>query len=157
MRRAARLNKTDAGSPRSLTAWLVLEISKLNPGYFALVMATGIVSNAMFFTGHRGVSDVLLAVALLSLLRLCAATLWRVARFRRALWADLVNPRLVFSFFTIVAGTDVLGVGIHLRGYATVALLMWMLALLIWVLLIYFSFGILTFLNPMTSRRCCGW
>ncbi len=48
---------------------------------------------------------------------LLAATLIRAVRFGPALWADLINPRLVFSFFTIVAGTDVFGIGVNLRGY----------------------------------------
>jgi len=46
-------------------AWIDRGIAQLPPGYFALVMATGIVSNAMFFTGHRGISDALFVVALL--------------------------------------------------------------------------------------------
>lgn len=147
MRRAARLNRTDAASSRSLTARLGFEISKLNPGYFALVMATGIVSNAMFFTGQRVVSDALLALAFLFLLWLCAATSWRIIRFQRALWADLVNPRLVFSFFTIVAALDVFGGGLCLRGYNEIAVPLWLLAFVLWFFLLYFSFGVLTFLN----------
>src|SRR5690349_17975425 len=120
-----------------MRAWLQEQVAKLYPGCFALVMATGIISNALFFQGYRGLSDALFAVNIVAYPSLLILTALRVARFRQALWADLINPRLVFSFFTIVAGTDVFGVGIHLRGYTTVALLMWMLALVIWVLLIY--------------------
>ena len=39
---------------------------------------------------------------------------------RAALWRDLANPRLVFSFFTFVAASDVLGVQIALRGFVTI-------------------------------------
>jgi hypothetical protein len=59
----------------------------------------------------------------------------------------LINPRLVFSFFTIVAGTDVVGIGIHLRGFQSVAQALWLFGLISWSVLIYFSFGVLTFLN----------
>ena len=52
----------------------------------------------------------------------------RLISFSRALWSDLINPHLVLSFFTIVAGTDVFGIGINLRGFATIALLMWLFA-----------------------------
>ena len=45
-----------------------------------------------------------------------------VYAFPAGRWSDLVNPRLVFSFFTIVAGTDVFGIGLDLRGHATAAL-----------------------------------
>jgi tellurite resistance protein TehA-like permease len=74
-------------------------------------------------------------------------TVLRFARFRQAAWSDLINPGTVFSFFTIVAGTDVFGVGLHLRGYATAARGLWLFALLVWIVLIYFSFAVLTFLN----------
>jgi tellurite resistance protein TehA-like permease len=57
------------------------------------------------------------------------------------------QSRLVFSFFTIVAGTDVFGIGLDLRGHATAALCLWLFALLVWLVLIYFSFAVLTFLN----------
>ena len=60
---------------------------------------------------------------------------------------DLINPRQVFAFFTLVAATDVLGVGIVLRGLGGVATLMWLAALGLWFVLVYTSFGVLTFLN----------
>ena len=81
-------------------------VEGLTPGYFALVMATGIISNAFFLEGRRGLSDGLLAVNLAVYAWLCVATGVRAARFLAALWADLASPRLVFSFFTIVAATD---------------------------------------------------
>jgi tellurite resistance protein TehA-like permease len=132
---------------KTVLQWIDRELAGLYPGYFALVMATGIISNAMFFTGHRFVSDALFAVALASLLWLSAVTLARLIRFRLALWNDLVNPRLVFSFFTIVAALDVFGAGLCLRGLNAVALPIWFLAFALWFFLLYFSFGVLTFLN----------
>ena len=141
---AARKPGQPAGA---LAAWLEQEIAHLYPGSFALVMATGIISNALLFEGHRTISDVLFAVNVAAYPWLLAATLVRAARFTRALWADLINPRLVFSFFTIVAGTDVLGIGVSMRGFPTLALAMWLFALALWFALIYLSFGVLTFLN----------
>ena len=70
----------------------------------------------------------------------------RAARFPAAPWADLASPRLVFSFFIIVAATDVLALGIDLRGFATVALFMWLVAFAGWLVLIYFGFAVLMFL-----------
>jgi tellurite resistance protein TehA-like permease len=122
-------------------------------------MATGIVSNAMFFTGHRKVSDALFAMALLSLLWLCAATLWRTARFPRAVWMDLINPRHVFSFFTIVAALDVFGGGLCLRGLNEIAVPFWLLAFVLWFFLLYFSFGVLSFINRAEEANVIhgGW
>src|SRR5690242_5674337 len=89
---------------RSLPAWLQDQIAKLYPGCFALVMATGIISNALFLERWRSWSDVLFAINLIAYPSLLALTALRIVRFRRALWADLTNPRLVFSFLTMVAG-----------------------------------------------------
>ena len=106
-------------------------------------MATGIISNALFFEGHRLLSDALFACNAVAYPCLLAATLIRAVRFGRALWADLIDPRLVFSFFTIVAATDVFGIGLNLRGFGSLALAMWLFALVLWFGLIYLSFGVL--------------
>jgi tellurite resistance protein TehA-like permease len=147
-------------APRStLRAWLAREIASLYPGSFALVMATGIISNAFFLEGRHAVSDALFAANLVAYPWLVALTLLRAARCWRALRADLLDPRLVFSFFTIVAGTDVFGVGFNLRGFAETAALMWTAALILWFVLIYFSFGVLTFLNTAHGANVVhgGW
>jgi tellurite resistance protein TehA-like permease len=127
--------------------WSGHQIATLNPGCFALVMATGIISNTLFLEGHRALSDALFTVNAVAYPWLALLTVLRFARFRQAAWSDLINPGLVFSFFTIVAGSDVYGVGLHLRGYETIALYLWLFALLVWFVLIYFSFAVLTFLN----------
>ena len=88
-------------------------------------------------------------VAALAYSWLATSTGLRIVRFPRALWSDLTNPRLVFAFFTLVAGTDVLGAGMHLRGFTTMALWLWLFALVLWLALIYFSFGALT----LSQRR----
>jgi tellurite resistance protein TehA-like permease len=46
-----------------------------------------------------------------------------------------------------VAATDVLGVGLVLRGFETVALSMWLIALSAWLGLVYFGFGVLILVN----------
>jgi tellurite resistance protein TehA-like permease len=139
--------------------WLARQIATLYPGAFAMVMATGIISNALYFEGHRGLSDALFACNVVVYPYLLAATLIRAVRFGRALWADLINPRLVFSFFTIVAATDVFGIGLNLRGLASFALAMWLFALVLWFGLIYLSFGVLTFLNTAHGTNVVhgGW
>ena len=138
--------QTASVSPKPLT-WAGTQIATLNPGCFALVMATGIISNGLLFEGHRQWSDALFAINSVAYPWLMLLTVVRLMRFRQAAWSDLINPSVVFSFFTIVAGTDVFGVGLYLRGQATAALGLWLFALLVWIVLIYFSFAVLTFLN----------
>jgi tellurite resistance protein TehA-like permease len=144
---------------RLFAAWTEREVAILDPGCFALVMATGIISNAFFLDGRRGLSDVLLAVNLVAYSWLCVATALRAVRFTAQLRADLANPRLVFSFFTVVAATDVLAMGIDLRGFATVALAMWLVALALWLILIYVGFAVLMFLNKAGGAKVIdgGW
>jgi len=143
----------------AIAAWMSNEIATLYPGCFALVMATGIISNALFFEGYYGWADSLFIVNLIAYPLLVLATILRFVRFSRALWADLINPHLVFSFFTIVAGTDVFGIAINLRGFVSIALLMWLFALAAWFILIYFSFSVLVFLNTAHGANVVhgGW
>jgi tellurite resistance protein TehA-like permease len=142
-----------------LRSWTGDQVAALYPGCFALVMATGIVSNALFAEGARDLSDLLFVVNALAYPWLVVLTLSRIARFPRAIWADLTNPRLVFSFFTLVAGTDVFGAGLDLRGFATAALYLWLASLVLWFALTYFSFSVLTFLNTAHGANVVhgGW
>jgi tellurite resistance protein TehA-like permease len=132
---------------RTFLAWTAREVSVLDPGCFAIVMATGITSNAMFAERQRGLSDVLFRVNLFVYPWLVLATILRMTEFRAALWSDLANPRLVFSFFTFVAASDVLGVQLALRGFVTIPLLLWLSALAAFAVLTYFSSGLLIFCN----------
>jgi tellurite resistance protein TehA-like permease len=145
--------------PGDSWAWLRREIETLYPGSFALVMATGIISNALRFDDYRALSDALFVFNAAAYPLLLAATLIRAICFSRALWADLINPRLVFAFFAIVAATDVFGVGLHLRGFPSLALGLWLFALALWFCLIYLSFGVLTFLNTAHGANVVhgGW
>lgn len=146
-------------TPPTLSGRVEHQIRGLYPGYFALVMATGIVSNAALYLGHRGIADVLLAVNLAAFPLLAAALVARAARFRRDLWADLMNPRLVFSFFTLVAAADVFGLQLLHRGHTEPAIALWVFALAAWIVLGYLSFSVLTFINAGSGADVVhgGW
>src|SRR5690606_11558196 len=64
---------------------------------------------------------------------LIALTVARAVRHPRLLWADLVNPRLVFSFFTFVAGSSVLGLQFFLRDVQGVAVARWVVGVVAWL------------------------
>ena len=78
-------------------------VRALDPGCFAFVMATGIVSVALLRAGQPQASAVLLVIALAGLAVLLAASAWRAAAFPAALRADLLAPARAFAFFTLVA------------------------------------------------------
>ncbi len=142
-----------------LTGWLAGQAHRLFPGYFALVMATGILSNTFWLEGRRGLSDALMAMNLVAFPWLAGLTVVRLAAWPRAVWQDLTSPALVFSFFTTVAASDVLGLGLALRGHPQAALALWLFALAAWVVLIYLSFAVLTFLNTARGANVVhgGW
>lgn len=134
-------------------------IRGLYPGYPALVMATGIISNAFYFMSWLRLSQLLFVVNLIAFPVLVTAILIRLFRHTAALWNDAIDPRTVFSFFTIVAASDVLGIQFDLRGYVGLAVALWLLALIVWVFLLYFSFAVLSFLNTAHDANVVhgGW
>jgi len=147
------------GGLHRLSAWIKSEVSGLYPGCFALVMASGIISNGLFLGGHGGWSDLLFGVILIAYPFLILLTLIRLMWFPRALRADLMNPALVFSFFTLVAGTGVLAVALNLRGWSQPALSLWAFAFAIWLVLIYLGFAVMIFRNPAGGADIAhgGW
>ena len=136
-----------AGACAGIIGRIDEQIRELYPGYFALVMATGIISNAAWFIGYPMLSHALFAVNAIAFPLLLLTLSLRLTRFHRELWADLINPRLVFSFFTIVAAFDVFGLQLFVRGYQQPAVALWLGALVVWTLLGYLSFSVLTFAN----------
>jgi tellurite resistance protein TehA-like permease len=102
------------------------------PGYFALVMATGIVSPAMHFEGFPGLPELLLWLNVFFYGVLWSITVLRIALFRSALIADLTHHARGVTFLTIVAGTGVLGVQFAvLTPFISVALGLWVFAALL--------------------------
>ena len=84
-------------------------IATLFPGYFALVMATGIVSIASQLLGFPVPARLLLAANLVFYAILLALTCVRAVRFPRRLLADLADHSRGPGYFTLVAATNVLG------------------------------------------------
>ena len=117
----------------------------LFPAYFALVMATGIVSIAC----HLLKMDIL-AIPLFYLNQFFYIVLWiltliRLVRYPMKVFSDLSNHRVGSGFLTIVAATNVLGSQfVILQANETIALYLWVLGLALWFLLIYTLFTALT-------------
>ncbi len=122
------------------------------PGYFALVMATGIVSLAMHFEGFPLLPEVLLWLNVIFYAVLWGITVLRIAWFRSALIADLVHHARGVTFLTIVAGTAVLGVQFAiLTPLSAVAAGLWVFAVMLWIILIYTFFVAVTVTEPKPS------
>ncbi len=109
----------------------------LTPGYFALVMATGIVSVGMAANDWPLVSVILLGIAALAYLVLILLNVARIIRHRRAMAADFADPARAFGFFTFVAASSVLGSRLSQEGFHFAALVLLLVATSAWILLGY--------------------
>lgn len=109
---------------RALAAAAMAGVSRsvagLTPGYFAFVMATGIVALALRLDGFALPALVLLALAAAGYAVLVALNVWRLTAYREDVLDDFRDPRRAFGFFAFVAGTNVLGVGAGSEGWFTV-------------------------------------
>lgn len=123
-------------------------VSDLYPGYFALVMATGIVSVAAHLLRTDGVDWLLFQINKVAYGALWLLTVARLLRYFSRLIADLTDHVRGPGFFTMVAGTCVLGSQfVILAEDFTTAGLLWLLGILLWFLLIY------TFFTGVTVRE----
>jgi tellurite resistance protein TehA-like permease len=112
-------------------------IATLDPGYFAWVMATGIVSIGTDLLGYRLVSRVVFGVAVAAFVGLVVAYLARFFLYWPFVKKSAADPTTAMAFFTIVAGTDVLAVRTALAGHQLVAFGLGVGAACVWLVLTY--------------------
>jgi tellurite resistance protein TehA-like permease len=137
------------------------ELRTLHPAYFALVMATGIVSIAAKLLGIPYVPMALLFLNLAAYAVLWALTLARIARYRRDVVADLIDHQRGVGFFTVVAATSVLGSQLVIVAqHETFGFALWFATLALWLVLIYAVFTALTVKEtkpPLDQGINGGW
>jgi tellurite resistance protein TehA-like permease len=121
------------------------EIRNLFPAYFALVMATGIVSIACHLVALDFLAFPLFYLNQFFYIILWVLTLARIVRYPARLFGDMSNHRIGSGFLTIVAATNVLGSQfVILQSNQTIALVLWVLGLALWLLLTYAIFTAFT-------------
>ncbi len=119
-------------------------LATMHPAYFALVMATGIVSLACHIVGYRLPAEALLVANLVFYPALWLLTAARIVRHRDRVVADLMDHGRSVGFFTAVAATCVLGSQLLIVADAlTVALALWIAGIVLWGALTYAVFTIL--------------
>ncbi|MEO8519856.1 MAG: tellurite resistance/C4-dicarboxylate transporter family protein [Acidobacteriota bacterium] len=120
-------------------------VADLHPASFAMVMATGAVSVASLLVGFRTIAVALLPANVLFALVLVALTILRLAWYPARVAADLTDHTRAVGFFTIVVATAALGIQtLLITGVRSVALALWILAIVFWVMLTYGIFTALT-------------
>ena len=128
-----------------ITSLIQNGVRDLFPAYFALVMATGIISIACHLVTMDFLAFPLFYLNQFFYLVLWLMTLARIARHPKRLLDDLANHRLGAGFLTLVAGTNVLGSQfVTLTANTNIALILWILGLVLWLFLIYALFTVLT-------------
>src|SRR5690625_1208471 len=108
-------------------------VATLTPGYFALVMATAILSVGTELTCHHMLSMVLLWLCIAAFVALLGLTILRTIRHRGELVSDFLDPARAFGFFTYVAGTNVLGTRLAVAGHTRITLVFLAVTLLAWL------------------------
>ncbi|MFD0986139.1 tellurite resistance/C4-dicarboxylate transporter family protein [Methyloligella solikamskensis] len=137
------------------------ELETLHPAYFALVMATGIVSISMHLHQVSVLPTLLLwlnAVFFGSLIVLTAA---RALLRPGAFMADLQSHSRGVGFFTLVAASAVFGSQLLIQADApSLASVFWAVAAALWLLVTYGLFALLTVIPnkpALTDGINGGW
>jgi tellurite resistance protein TehA-like permease len=124
-------------------------LARLFPGYFALVMATGILAIAAAQQSIEWLADALFAIALVAYCVLAVLYLARLARYRESFIADLTSHLKGPAFLTIVAGTNVLGsAAVVVREWWWLGWMLWVVGVVLWVVLVYSIFAALMLREP---------
>jgi len=133
----------DARHSRSV-AYLKRKLADLHPAYFALVMATGIISIGCDLWGMTDVARFLFWVNIPAYVILWLIYGARIWLFPSRFIADWFSHKRGFGFFTIVAATNVLGSQFFTLGEnMAAAKALWWGGLVLWLLCTYSIFVLL--------------
>jgi tellurite resistance protein TehA-like permease len=142
------MDMLQAAKPSSLHELVLRAAENLFPGYFALVMATGVISIACYLLAMPAIAHALVGVNWAAYIALWALTLLRVWHFPGKIVIDLSSHERAPGFFTIVAGTCVLGTQNAIVADAPeVAGALWYLGVGLWCVVMY------TFFTAVTIRE----
>jgi tellurite resistance protein TehA-like permease len=122
----------------------------MHPAYFAMVMATGIVSIASHLLGLSLIGRALFSLNIVFYGVLWLLTVMRCARYPQNVRADLLHHGRSVGFFTMVAGTCVLGSQfVVIAGMWSAAMILWYVGIALWATLTY---GIITALTVKDTK-----
>ncbi|TFL11451.1 C4-dicarboxylate ABC transporter [Pusillimonas caeni] len=120
-------------------------LASMSPASFGLVMATGIVSLAAAMLFLPRVAQVMFKLNIFFFAVLWALTLLRLARHSRRFFRDMGDHVRAPGYFTMVAGSGILGTQfVALGGSYRAGWLLWGLAAALWIVLVYAIFAALT-------------
>jgi len=148
------VGSTDSGDVGGL-------LERWDPLYFALVMATGIVSIAASLLGFEHIGRALFAINAVAYVLVGALTVARIGRTLGSTLDDLGSPDRALGSFTAVAATSILGSQfVVFEQSIPVATALLVLAGTLWFVLTYTVFVELTVRNvdePIEESLDGGW
>jgi len=113
----------------------------LSTAYFALPMATGIVSIGSHLLGHQAIALALFAFNVVAYAVLWIAYLARALIYPRDFFGDMVSHAKGPGYLTMVAGSSLLGSQFWIfTSWHSVSVALWALAIVLWVALLYTFF-----------------
>lgn len=131
--------------PQTRRSVLLAGLAELSPAYFAMIMATGIVSLAAHLHGLQTIATLLFRFNVVAWVVLWLLYLLRMIRHPKRFFDDMVDHLRGPGFFTTVAGTAVLGGQFMiLTTDYRLAMLLWVMAVGLWIGLTYTIFTAFT-------------
>jgi tellurite resistance protein TehA-like permease len=128
-------------APTTLGHRAAAGVESMFPGYFALVMATGIVSIAAQLFGLSWIADALLLINIAAFAILSLLLLIRIAVYPRRVLDDLRDHARGPGFFTLVAGTCVFGAQMLVVAHElAIARGLWLVGIGLWLVVMYAFF-----------------
>ncbi len=116
-------------------------IKNLHPAYFAMVMSTGIISISCYLLEIYMFAIVLFWLNLLFYISLLIFNFLRVIYCHKEFFNDMLDHQKGPGFFTMVAGSCILGSQfIIIFQNFSIAFILWILGLTLWILLTYAIF-----------------
>ena len=136
-------------------------LETMSPGYFSMVMATGILSLAAHLLHVPWVPKVLFAINWVLFAVICALALARAIWHTRRALSDLSDHLRGPGFFTFVAACSILGAqSLLIGGNLELAIALGLLGLFAWLVFTYTIFTVLTVKQkkpPLDEGINGGW
>lgn len=129
---------TAPGSPAPPAGRISSNVRTLFPGYFAMVMATGIIAVAAAQQDLTWMAEGLYVIAAVAYVVLAVLLTGRLVIAPSLVAADITSHAKGFAFLTTVAGTNVLGSASGIvHGWWTLAWWLWWVSLALWAACLY--------------------
>src|SRR5690554_681846 len=144
---------------KRVTATFLSDLSHLPTAYFALVMATGIVSIASYYLEFFALAELLFYFNIAAYLFLCLLYILRSVIYPANCTADITDHAKSPGLLTFVAGSSVLGSQfIVIAGNYRIASVLFCIGAVAWLVLIYTVFTVFTVKKdkPPINRAISG-